>query len=410
MNITRKGVGFELLNSWYILLTFVPFGMTSSIAFLYLWLRTKKSSHLIAFAIYLAGTIGFFYLIVNFPKPDGRPEWFNPAMMGLLALWPISILHSILTRKEFLLRLEALGEKDKANDSVLRSRIRKEMGVSKNPVNDVLVEYTESNLSVRVLKALLNNLPFAPNFDDYSDIEGAVLRLNPDATIDTIRQAEKIAERDEGVLKVTKTGIAIDRIDGGLGIYTGIKNSIDAIKNKDRERTFEADPQQAVDASVKALAIAYIITSLYNGSPAERVRQFAATKAGQEALIYFAAAEVALPFTDNLAEASGDWMSKLFAATGDRAEDQFQQFAQGESIEMAKGVLQSLLQNIDGILSQTRTNLRPFLDKTQQVLPSIMNVTDSVTGGAATALDLLPIWKLLCARIAAEACARKAMQ
>jgi hypothetical protein len=410
MSITRKRLAWELLQSWYILLTLVPFGLTAFLAFLYTFLRVKKITHLIASAVYLAGIVGLFVLLDKYPDLKSRPDWFNAAIAGLLGLWIVSVIHAIVIRKEFLLRLEAAEEKNSRDASMMRTKIRKEMGVSKNPVNDVLVEYTDDDLSVRICRAILNNLPFAPNFDSYTDIAGAVRRMNPDAGEELIRRAEQIAERDEGVLKVVKTGIALDRVDGGLSIYTGIKNSVDAIKNKDRKRTFEADPQQAADAGVKALALAYIIASLYDGSPVDRVKSFLSTKAGQEALIYFAAVEIALPFTDNLAQASGNWMSSLLAATGSEAEKRFTQFAQGESLEMAKGILQTLSQSLDRILDQTRNNLRPFIEKTQEVLPSIMNITDSVTGGAATALDLLPVWKLLCARIAAEACAIKAVQ
>lgn len=408
MAITRKTTTWELINSWYVLLTLPPFGLTSFCAFLYLWIRIRLFKYLVATAIYLAGIVAFFWVVAEFPGGTKTyPDWVNWIFGVSFALWPISFIHSILVRKEFLLRLEALEDSRSNSDSTLRSKIRRDMGVSKNPVNDVLVDYTDNDLSVKVCRAILNNLPFAPNFDSYTDVAGAVLRVNPTATQDQISIAEKIAERDIGILKVVKTGIAIDRIDGGLGIYTGIKNSYDAIKNKDRKRTFEADPQQAADASLKALALGYMITTLFDGSPADRVKSFLSLRAGQEALIYYAAVEVALPFTDNLAEASSGWMSTLIAKTGGEAEKRFGQFAQGESLEMTKGILATLSQTLDTILDQTRNNLKPFIDKTTQALPSIMNITDSVTGGVATALDLLPIWKLLSARIAAEAAALK---
>ena len=411
MAITRKGTTWELINSWYVLLTLAPFGFTSFCAFLYLWIRIRLFKYLVATAIYLAGIVAFFWILSEFPGGTKTyPDWADWLLGISFALWPISFIHSLLVRKEFLLRLEALEDSRSNGDSTLRSKIRRDMGVSKNPVNDVLVDYTDSDLSVKVCRAILNNLPFAPNFDSYTDVAGAVLRVNPTATQDQISRVEKIVEQDIGILKVVKTGIAIDRIDGGLGIYTGIKNSYDAIKNKDRKRTFEADPQQAADASLKALALGYMITTLFDGSPADRVKSFLSLRAGQEALIYYAAVEVALPFTDNLADASSGWMSTLIAKTGGEAEKRFGQFAQGESLEMTKGILNTLTQTLDTILDQTRNNLKPFIEKTSQALPSIMNITDSVTGGVATALDLLPIWKLLSARIAAEAAALKAEQ
>lgn len=405
MAITKKGVGWELVQSWYIALTLIPFNGTSFLAFFYVWLRGKKFTWLVAGLIHLASISILIWAANKYPDNKARPEWFDYTMWQALGLWLISIVHAVLLRKEFLLRIEASSEKERDDDSALRTKIQKQYGVSKNPVNDVLSEYSNDDISVRVCRTMLNNLPFAPNFDFYRDVEGAVRRLFPDAPAASIQQAATLAERDAGILHAVKTGIAVDRADAGLGIYTGIKNSMDAIKNKDRQRTFEADPQQAVDAGVKALALAYVIASLYEGSPADRVKAFLSTKAGQEAVIFYAAVEVALPFADNLVEASGQWMSGLLASREGEVEKRFAGFAEGQALEQAKGVLATLTQSIDGILNQTRMHLGPFMEKAQAALPSMLNVADSVTGGVATGLDMLPIWKLLMARCAAEACA-----
>lgn len=405
MAITKKGIGWELIQSWYIVLTFVPFNGTSFLAFFYLWLRGKKITWLLAGLIHLASISVLMWAANKYPDNKARPEWFDYTFWQAGGLWLLAMVHAFLLRKEFLLRIEASSEKERDDDSALRTKIQKQYGVSKNPVNDVLSDYSNDDISVRVCRTMLNNLPFAPNFDFYRDVDGAVRRLFPDATPETIQRASTMAERDAGILHAVKTGIAVDRADAGLGIYTGIKNSMDALKNKDRKRTFEADPQQAIDAGVKAFALAYVIASLYEGSPADRVKAFLSTRAGQEALIYYAAIEVALPFADNLVEAGGQWMAGLLASRQADVEKRFAGFAEGQALDQAKGILATLTQSIDGILNQTRMHLGPFMEKAEAALPSMLNVADSVTGGMATGLDMLPVWKLLMARCAAEACA-----
>ncbi|MCB1170622.1 MAG: hypothetical protein KDK25_09825, partial [Leptospiraceae bacterium] len=74
MAVTKKGLGWELLQSWHILLTLVPMGFTGWIAFAYQGLRAGKFKWLIAAVFYLAAVVGMFYLTDAYPDGEARPD------------------------------------------------------------------------------------------------------------------------------------------------------------------------------------------------------------------------------------------------------------------------------------------------------------------------------------------------
>ena len=414
MAVTKKGLGWELLQSWHILLTLVPMGFTGWIAFAFQGFRAGKFKWLIAAAIYLAAVAGMFYLIEQ-PYPgeaDGaeRPDSQMWPILGLVAFaWFVPIIHALISRKEYLLILEAKGTANEQKGDLLRAEIQSKYKVSDNKIDDTLVQYKEDDLSVKVCRLICNTFPFSPDFDYYFNVEGAVKRLDASASPQTVAKAKELAKGDD-MIRAVKVASAVDIADGGLGVFTGLKNAYDHIKKKEGIRTFEADPQQAADAGIKAMTIAYLIGDLFPGSIPEKVQRFFETRAGQEMAVYYAGVEVALPFTDNLLEGAGNWINQLLNQQGDAAEKKFSEFVGQGSISEVRQILQTVGETMDRTLVQVKGYLDPFMDRIQGSLPGIMNAADSVTGGAATALDMLPVWKLLGSRVAAEACALRAIR
>ncbi|MCB1138341.1 MAG: hypothetical protein KDK23_06265, partial [Leptospiraceae bacterium] len=107
---------------------------------------------------------------------------------------------------------------------------------------------------------------------------------------------------------------------------------------------------------------------------------------------------------------AGNWINQLLNQQGDAAEKKFSEFVGQGSISEVRQILQTVGETMDRTLVQVKGYLDPFMDRIQGSLPGIMNAADSVTGGAATALDMLPVWKLLGSRVAAEACALRAIR
>lgn len=402
MSLTGRGKGWEWFQSWYILLT-LPFGLTHYLAFLYTGFRTRNWLWLGMGAAYF----GLFVFAIQQANKFAAGEAWDDKMAALWFVpWLVSIVHAFIIRKKFLLTLDAHMQNQVVADDRLRTKIHADYGVSENKIDAALVEFKESDASVRVTSMLFSVFPFSPPFEYYFNLKGAVRRAARTEDPAILERAKQLAQSEE-VLKALKVASVVDKADGGLGIYTGLKNAYDAAKNKDRKRTFEADPQQAADAGLKAVALSYLIATLYPGSVAEKVKLFLDTPAGQEIALYYAGIEIALPFTDNLIEASGNWMGKLMESSGSQ-ESRFSEFAGSLPFEQARAILDALKNQIDSTLTKVKPYLDPLREKVAAIAPTALNVADSTTGALATALDVLPVWKFLGARLAAEACALRA--
>ncbi len=404
MALTQRGKGWEWFQSWYLLLS-IPFGFTTFLAFLYTGFRVKKWLWMAFGAAYLALNV---YTIKRFDHiKQGEPA-DDVTMYLLFGVWLAGIIHVFVIRKTYLLLLEATQQSSVQQDDLLRTKIQAQYGVSENKIDAALVEFKESDATVKVTSMLFSVFPFTPQFEYYFSLNGAVRRVARREDAELFARAKTLAN-SEDVLKALKVASVVDKADAGLGIYTGLKNAYDAAKNKDRKRTFEADPQQAADAALKAVALAYMIAALYPGSVTEKVKLFLETPAGQEIAVYYAGIEIALPFTDNLIESSGNWMGGLLDAAGNQ-EGRFQEFAGSGPAEQAKQILSSLREHIDSVLLKVKPYLDPLREKVSAIAPTALNIADSTTGAVATALDVLPAWRFLGARLAAEACVIRAMK
>jgi len=152
-----------------------------------------------------------------------------------------------------------------------------------------------------------------------------------------------------------------------------------------------------------------MIATLYPGGITDKLKLFFETPAGEELALYYAGIEVALPFTDNLIEASGNWMGKLLDSTGSD-DSRFKEFAGSIPFEQARSILEGLKTHIDSTLVRVKPYLDPLRDKLANIAPTMMNIADSTTGAIATAFDIMPFWSFLGARLVAEAAAIRAVK
>ena len=399
MAITNRGAGWEWAQSWWLLL---PLGwLTAGLGFIYAGLRTGRFKWTLTGLIYSAVTVGCFYFFLQQPEPAvGSEAQTDPIALAVglvfFGMWPVGVIHALLIRKEFLLHMDAKSKVDEREFDRRRTEVAAEYKVSDNRIDEALVYFKDDDFTVRMMSSLFSVLPFAPDFRTYYNVEGAVKRLHPDAS--------------EAAIAALKVGRALDTADTGLGILTGARNIYSHIKDTPGRRTFEADPQQAADAAIKALAMAYMVAKLFDGSITDKVRQFFELKAGKEMALYFASAEVALPFTDNLLEAGGNWMNSLLENAGKNSQQRFEGFAGGGALVEAKRILEQLQTQMDGFLAQVKMYADPLLEKAKSIAPTVLNAADSITGGVATAVDFMPAWRYLSARLAAESVASRALK
>lgn len=277
----------------------------------------------------------------------------------------------------------------------------------------ILGNFKDDDYTVKLVSTVFGVVPGGPEFVFYNNIEGAANRLAPgDAAV--LEKAKQLATTEE-MTKALWVADKLDMADAGLGVYSGVKNLLSMFGGSKgpEKRTFESDPQQATDAALKAAGLAYMIYKMYPGGVGEKISLYRETPAGQELAIFYAVAEIALPFTDNLVEGGANVVQKLLSKQKGDMGSKFSSVVGSDALAQATGVLDQFTAPLGGYVDQVKGHTGPIAEKVKSFLPSAataMNVGDSVTGVAATGIDLMPVWRFLGGRVVAEACVLRAMR
>lgn len=272
-------------------------------------------------------------------------------------------------------------------------------------IDQMLGPYTEDDYTVKLLKAVYGVVPGSPAFQFYNSFEDGLRRVRPGLTEAELATARQIAAGEDFQSALTVLGY-IDTGDKLLAGYAGLKNVLNlfGMGGGSAQRTFESDPQQTLDAGVKALAIAFATFRFLPGSVADRVKALKEIPAGVELLIYFGAVEIALPFADNIVDAGAGVIGKLMQASGD-IKGKFSAIPGAGAIGDAQGMLDGMSSMMDQYAGMARGHVDTIATKLKEFMPAMANAADSITGAAATGADLLPVWSFLGGRFAAEAAA-----
>lgn len=109
---TNRGSAWAVANSWWILATFVPIGLASFIAFLYIGFRVKNNTW---------RNFGFLYLgllIIGLYIPS-----YDMGVRILLLSWIASIIHAFIIRSAYLVQLDVVKE----NEDILEQQRRQQL-------------------------------------------------------------------------------------------------------------------------------------------------------------------------------------------------------------------------------------------------------------------------------------------
>ena len=122
MSITGKGKKWEILNSLWIIWSFV-FGLNYA-GFFWIGYRTKQKKWVL---------FGCLYLVLGFAVPmyasgaSVKGTLLSTILMLIwFGSWVVSAIHSFLSRKEYLLRREAIVNGKKAAELAFRQNIQNE--------------------------------------------------------------------------------------------------------------------------------------------------------------------------------------------------------------------------------------------------------------------------------------------
>ena len=124
MDPNRKTTLWKIVQSWWILLTLVMFLHWS--AFFYIAMRVKSKPFAIWGFIY---TIACFGGIITLTSTEQKSWQSNVGFAVFLFSWVICIIHALMVRNEFLLRLEARQLSSIREENNLKRKIESEYGV-----------------------------------------------------------------------------------------------------------------------------------------------------------------------------------------------------------------------------------------------------------------------------------------
>jgi hypothetical protein len=270
------------------------------------------------------------------------------------------------------------------------------------PVDSALKEFGPDDYTVKLCNALFGVLPVDIQQASFSTLGQAADTLATGANNQARQKAEGLAG-SEGVATGLKVVNAIDMGDAGISAFSGLKSVFGLLTGKGAD-SLETDTQQGVDAVLKLLAIAYFIHSVYPGDLTDRVKLFYATPSGKALLAYYAAVEVGMPFADNALVAGGSFVSDLFGKYGPAAADKLGGLLPAGGVAAAQGMMGSLLAPVDGLVQRVSPYAKTAAQAVSGFLPTAMNVLDKASGAAATAIDAMPVYRYLGARVLAESC------
>ena len=263
------------------------------------------------------------------------------------------------------------------------------------------------DLAARVTRGLFAVMPFAPSWEPPKDLLALAARHDPARAAQIAARAEELA-RDPGAQSALATFDFLDKSDKGIAVFSGLRGAVKAYQG-DRTAALEMDPQQAADAGLKAIGIAWAGWKLFPGGATERAGALAGTAAGRALLTWYVAADLVLPFADNLASGGADALTRLIDEQAAANAERLAAVAGPEAIE-ATGVLRGLLAGIRSGLGQAATYATPLSQWVQSHLPGALAKADALTGVVATAVDTLACYRLVGASLVAEVCLAQAAQ
>jgi hypothetical protein len=274
------------------------------------------------------------------------------------------------------------------------------MTATPRTIESVLASFNEDDATIRLLWALFGAIPGAPPVSFYQSLGEARMLVFPELDDAGFARATELASSKK-VLDGLTVADAIDTGDVGISVFTGIRSALTFFFG-DKSKALDTDAQQGADAVLKALAIAWMIHTLFPGKVSDKIKRFRALPSGEALLMYYAAIELALPFADDALSQGGSLLSKLvdkFAASSAGKLD----VAAGAGAETAaRGVLSELIGPIDALVASLSQHTATIAKSAQQWLPPAIATAGTVAGAVATAADVMPLYRLLGARLAAE--------
>jgi tellurite resistance protein len=341
---------------------------------------------------------------VELPQATPPPSMLSSAASALSSAAPViaDIAVAGVTAAGAVVAAKALSGGESASKPAAMVPASTPPFTGATPVDAALREFGPDDYTVKLCNALFTTLPGVPLQIPFLTLNQAFDALYPAGDAGVRARAEALAN-SEGVATGLKVVNAVDMADTGIAAFSGVKSLVGLATGQGAD-ALETDTQQGVDAVLKLLALAYFIHNTYPGSVQEKIQLFYTTPTGQALLTYYAAVEVGMPFADNALVAGGSFVSDLFGKYGPAAAEKLGGFLPAGGVAAAQGMMESLLAPVDGLVQRVSPHAKAAAQAVSGFLPTAMNVLDKAAGAAATAIDAMPVYRYLGARVLAESC------
>ncbi len=267
-----------------------------------------------------------------------------------------------------------------------------------------LARFGDTDVTVRLLWGLMSAIPGAPDMVPYTSLAEARLCVAPELDDEGFARAERWCS-SAAARRMLSIADALDTGDVGISVVSGLRTALGLFFGQGA-KALDTDPQQGADAALKALGLGAIVHAVPGATLAERVANVRAMPAGSAMLHYYVAAELALPFGDDLAQGATSVVTNLLEKHGGTVVKKLEGFIGGGTGPSANEAVAALLGPFDEVAVQTRDKVGAIAEKAASFLPPAIAAAGTVAGAVATGADTLPVWRLLGARLVAETALR----
>ena len=278
-------------------------------------------------------------------------------------------------------------------------------------IEEMMGAFVETDYTPKLCRGIFKVVPFAPPLPHYGSLVETLQVLEPEGRRKALDHARELT-RGEEFQRTLWMANALDTADSGISVFSGVKSAVAMYQAKEGERldALETDQQQAADAVLKGLGLAFMAYHLFPGSIAEKADAFQKSETGKALMLYYAAVEVGLPFADNALLGGGQFLSGLFQKFGDDKLTEFASITGEQEAQEAVGLLQRLMGPLEKMITMASGYLGPMAEAAAANLPKALNVADKVAGVVATGADAMPVYRYLGARLVAEVAVARALE
>ncbi|NQV07945.1 hypothetical protein HQ535_15505 [bacterium] len=274
-------------------------------------------------------------------------------------------------------------------------------------VDACLEDFESDDLTFKVCQAVISVIPAVPDLHHYESVKTAMAIVAPEASEAVIERAVELSRqtRCHDAMRIAQFMDSGDRLSA---LYRGIQAAVMYFTGK-RSEALNTEEQQGKDAALKFLALGAMVSLLFDGTDDDKADAFRNLPAGKAIAIYFAAVEVGLPFSDQVLASDNGYLRTLMEEHGKSQASRLDDVADDERLAAAKAMVERMMNPMDTVAHYAVRYVEPIARSAGMLLPGSLDKAGEFADVAAVGVDVIPSYRLLAARLAAEACISRAV-